>query len=60
MAAGGLQRIVSRARSTLGRDLYDIVIVGGGMVGSALACALGTMRGLGRAGACCKGNTVRV
>lgn len=42
MAAGGLQRIVSRARSTVGRDLYDVVIVGGGMVGSALACALGT------------------
>ena len=29
--------------SSAGRDVYDLVVVGGGMVGSALACSVGKL-----------------
>ena len=39
-ARGGVRGLGSPAA----RDVYDVVIVGGSLVGAALACSLGTAR----------------
>lgn len=39
-AASPLLRKSSRSYGSLGEDVFDVIIVGGGLVGSALAAAL--------------------